>query len=160
MCTTIKLVICKEMGRPFKTSNLNLEYFELWFINPEGRNLEFWVEKLKLAHTQDIGVLDPNFIGGKNEFFITIHVWNLKNSKWLKYWRFLSLITRLILFRYHRSTQIILMVQRRRSIAENTDLDLMISLFSYLWCDFTIYPKIMQWKSSQRIPKALQASPA
>jgi hypothetical protein len=29
MCITIKLVICKEVRRPFKISNLNPKYFEL-----------------------------------------------------------------------------------------------------------------------------------
>jgi hypothetical protein len=48
---------------------LNLKYPELWFVNPEGRSLEFSSGKLEMAHTPYLGVLDYNFIGGKKAIF-------------------------------------------------------------------------------------------
>jgi hypothetical protein len=36
----------------------------------KGRNLEFQIQKLELAHTQDVGVFDYNFVGWEMELLL------------------------------------------------------------------------------------------
>jgi hypothetical protein len=56
----------------FKTFFRNHKFLGIQIFNLEGRNLEFLGENLDLVLPQYMGVLDPNFIGGKIEIFITI----------------------------------------------------------------------------------------
>jgi hypothetical protein len=62
-------------------TNLNLKFLSLPKFNCEGRNLEFPGEKLKSAHTQDIGVFGHNFIGRKKWNFIKMQVETVEKPK-------------------------------------------------------------------------------
>ena len=49
-------------------ANLNLKFLSLEIFNSEGKNLEFPVEILKLAHIQYIVLFDHNFTAGAKLF--------------------------------------------------------------------------------------------
>ena len=73
------------------------ESFTFRQVKLEGRNLEFQVQKLELAHTQYMGLCDPNSIGVKNGIFFKMQVLNQKKSKRFKYSRFPLRIRNLLL---------------------------------------------------------------